>query len=173
MSNEISKHGSSQEPWAGASGPSRGVRGGLCKGSERWALAPGLRGATGLRSGCAGPSQLLQPLRRPCLELGNTETDIRPYITLAEPTKSHNFSKDNKKQIRGTLTPESLPTGKRKAQSFEPSFPDIIGISRKGWSRPHNQHREKKREWSSHDYFILKFITFGKSTVQGKTHWIK
>lgn len=52
-------------------------------------------------------------------------------------------------------------------------FLNITSTERKSWSQPHDQHRKKQRQWSSRDYFILKFITFGKTTVQGKTHWIK
>lgn len=123
------------------------------------------------------PPQFLQPLRRQCFRLGNTEIYIRPSITLAEPTDlQKNFSKDKKtksKQTRGTLAPESLPMGKIKAQSFWPSFP-ISSVFREKAGHVHTTSREKKqRQESSHDYFILKFITFGKSTVQGKTHWIK
>lgn len=47
---------------------------------------------------------------------------IRPYVTSAEPLDLQNFSKDKKKKktipTRGTLAPESLPTGKMKARSF-------------------------------------------------------
>lgn len=122
--------------------------------------------------GALGPSQLLEPFRGWRFELGNPRIYIRPYVTLAEPADLQDFSKDKKnKPTRGTLAPGSLPAGKVKAQSYQ--SPSTVAAQREVWSQPQDQHGGKTRRQSSHGYFILKFITFGKSTVQGKTHWIK
>lgn len=99
---------------------------------------------------------------------------VQPWQNVAKVQKK--FRKNNstkKKQTNQRCSGLRIPPhGKDEAQSFSPSFPISLAFREKA-GQTHNQHREKRRQWSSHDYFILKFITFGKSTVQGKTHWIK
>lgn len=91
--------------------------------SERQALAPGLRGAHGLRSSWTGANTALSPFRRCSFELGNTEIYIRPCTTLAEssqgPEEVQKKQQHKKtKQTRGALASESLPMGKMKHRAF-------------------------------------------------------
>ena len=96
---QTGERGSSQEDWAGGSGPSKGVRGGLSKVSESRPWPQASAGPMAPGKAVPKPSKLHKPFRRQCVEVGNTEIHIRPYVTLAEPTDlQQNFSKDEKQK---------------------------------------------------------------------------
>lgn len=100
--------------------------------SERQALAPGLRGAHGLRSSWIGADTASSPFRRCSFELGNTEIYIRPCTTLAEPAKvqkklrkNNNTKKPNKQEVLWPLNPSPW---ERQSTELLAKFPNIVGI---------------------------------------------
>lgn len=78
------------------------------------------------------PPQPLQPMRRQCFALGNTDISIRPSITLAETADlQKNFSKDKKNEKQTNQRdsdPRIPPLGKDKGTEFLAKFPNFICV---------------------------------------------